>query len=426
MEAIDNFIMQNLNPLGFDDDKIKLVFYFYLIVPLGFTFRLIKNATFRLLYNLALGLFFTAWIGKGWFIFINAVTIFIYGLTKMKNAYFLVVFAAFAALSYVHIYRQIHDYLSCRFDFNVIQMILTCRYVYYVVDQENSKGGSFLQYYSFIFMFTNLILGPVPFKDFMKLINMEDDQANYSPKDTFISLGKAIIFSLGEVFIRPHIDFDWLYTERWNNMNVFERNLFMIVVSFGVRFRYYTAYKHTQAGMDAIGITYNPETRRCDKFQTAHYEMFEKNVINNTSKWNALVQQWLKYCFYDRLIKQFGNMTFYIVYAISAIWHGFYLIYYLFFLTWAFINQNMKYFYKSQRRFYFLPEWLRHFIAFFYSAATINVIAMAVVILDWDNAIKFYSSLSWAPQILTAIPFLFFYITGYGQNYGKIKQKQKI
>ena len=28
MEAIDNFIMKNLNPLGFDDDKIKLVLYF--------------------------------------------------------------------------------------------------------------------------------------------------------------------------------------------------------------------------------------------------------------------------------------------------------------------------------------------------------------------------------------------------------------
>ena len=31
MEAIDNFIMQNLNPLGFDDDKIKLVFYFVIL-----------------------------------------------------------------------------------------------------------------------------------------------------------------------------------------------------------------------------------------------------------------------------------------------------------------------------------------------------------------------------------------------------------
>lgn len=41
--------------------------------------------------------------------------------------------------------------------------------------------------------------------------------------------------------------------------------------------------------MDAIGISYNPKTKRCDKFITAHYEMFEKNVIDNTSKWNALV-----------------------------------------------------------------------------------------------------------------------------------------
>ena len=49
-------------------------------------------------------------------------------------------------------------------------------------------------------------------------------------------------------------------------MNIIERNLFLLIVAVAIRFRYFCAFKHTQAGMDAIGISYNPETKQCDKF----------------------------------------------------------------------------------------------------------------------------------------------------------------
>lgn len=42
--------------------------------------------------------------------------------------------------------------------------------------------------------------------------------------------------------------------------------------------------------MDAFGITYNPETKKCDRFSVAdyHYDM-EKNIMKKTMMWNSNV-----------------------------------------------------------------------------------------------------------------------------------------
>ena len=46
------------------------------------------------------------------------------------------------------------------------------------------------------------------------------------------------------------------------------------------RFRYFAGFKYTQASMNAMGITYNPETKDFDKYMTCDYTYeLEKNAI---------------------------------------------------------------------------------------------------------------------------------------------------
>ena len=90
--------------------------------------------------------------------------------------------------------------------------MITCRYIYYVVDFDKENRNSLLSFYSYIFMFTNLIIGPVPYKDFMKLINNKVDQTHYRYSFALKTFIKAVLFSAGEVFIRPHLDLDWIHT----------------------------------------------------------------------------------------------------------------------------------------------------------------------------------------------------------------------
>lgn len=55
-------------------------------------------------------------------------------------------------------------------------------------------------------MFPNLLLAPLPYNSFVDLIIRKEDFTHYSVKPVFINLIKAILFSLGEVFIRPLLD----------------------------------------------------------------------------------------------------------------------------------------------------------------------------------------------------------------------------
>lgn len=56
-------------------------------------------------------------------------------------------------------------------------------------------------YLSYIFMFPNLTLAPLPYINFVNLIVRKEDFTHFKYTSTFINLGKAILFSIGEVTI---------------------------------------------------------------------------------------------------------------------------------------------------------------------------------------------------------------------------------
>jgi hypothetical protein len=66
-------------------------------------------------------------------------------------------------------------------------------------------------------MFTNLIIGPIPYKDFLDFMELTGNYTNipFSFRSTFISFFKAILFSIGmkyfifkiaEISLRPFFE----------------------------------------------------------------------------------------------------------------------------------------------------------------------------------------------------------------------------
>lgn len=82
-------------------------------------------------------------------------------------------------------------------------------------------------------MFTNLIIGPIPYKEFLEFMELT---GNYSKiplsfKSTLISFFKAIMFSigsnkyqfnLGEILLRPIFEVD-LFSVEWMEKSVIEK-----------------------------------------------------------------------------------------------------------------------------------------------------------------------------------------------------------
>lgn len=99
-------------------------------------------------------------------------------------------------------------------------------------------------YLSYVFMFPNLLLAPLPYNNFVDLIIRKEDFTHYNAKPVFINLIKAIIFSLGELFIRPLMDTKIYFSPEWIEMNLFKKLLYSMIVSIVLRFSYFVAFKH--------------------------------------------------------------------------------------------------------------------------------------------------------------------------------------
>ncbi|CAK57469.1 unnamed protein product (macronuclear) [Paramecium tetraurelia] len=419
--------LQKINFINFEIDLFVILLYMIICTPLGFVFHYIKSPTGRLYFNLFMGVFFSVIVCKEWFPLMLGWTIAVYFIAQIfKKCALPVSIVAFAILSFVHIYRLIYQYLSWRMDYNAIQMLLTARYIFYACDKQDGKvqgKTSFMMYLSYIFMFPNLVVAPIPYYAFVSLIERKTDYTHYSPKFALISFLKALAVSMAELLIRPYFDTDWYYSEEWRNQySLWFKFAMTFLITPCARFTYIAAFYFTQAGMDAMGLTYNDKTKKNDLWLVFDYSFeLEKNVVIKTQKWNCNIQNWLKYCFYDRLQKRFGSLTFYLVFMISSLWHGFYLSYYLFFIFWAITGQVYKYFYKAQRRFYFIPQSVRHFIAWVFGILTFDHFATAVRVLKWEKAIELHNSVYWIPHIVILVIFLFFNITQFGQKDGKPK-----
>lgn len=103
-------------------------------------------------------------------------------------------------------------------------MMITARYIYYAVDKPKIKeNNSFLMFMSYIFMYPNLYLAPLPYFSFVDLITRKEDFTHYSIKPALINLFKAMLFTAGELFIRPKFDTEVYFSENWAHYNLIEK-----------------------------------------------------------------------------------------------------------------------------------------------------------------------------------------------------------
>jgi hypothetical protein len=67
---------------------------------------------------------------------------------------------------------------------------------------------SFFEYFAYVFMFSNLLIGPIPCKSFIDFLRLEGDYKNikYLHKPWLKTMAKACAFMVGEVLIRPRMD----------------------------------------------------------------------------------------------------------------------------------------------------------------------------------------------------------------------------
>lgn len=170
-----------------------------------------------------------------------------------------------------------------------------------------------------------------------------------------------------------------------------------------------------ECGTIACGLSFNgyeddKVTPKFDRVQSAGLWNLEFScrVKDFLANWNISVTKWLKYYVYLRMMpndKKRGGTNVkaaFTTFLVSAIWHGFYPGFYLFFAQAAILDYGAKAagqvlgpHVESK-----LPGWLVFCLSWLWCYAFCAYFAIAFALLSFENAIKVYSSMFYIGHII--------------------------
>jgi lysophospholipid acyltransferase len=284
-----------------------------------------------------------------------------------------------------------------------------------------------LQTFSYIFYFPSCLIGPsFEFSDFIKFIFLEKDYKNISyqhcNRATIDELLISIFCILVTVFFAKPLNIDYCGSEEFKIHSLIYKIFYYTFAMYVVRCKYYVGWKITSASVIFCGLGYKEDSgipHKCDRIEGCNLWKIEANLNPKEviQYWNRTVHIWLKYYVFMRIVNQEskflkGNhfIATIITFFISAFWHGFYPVYYLFFVQYFLIEQIASILEKKYDIFNKIKRsndtvkiiwWL---IEYFY----LTWFGASFILLTVPRVINFYESFYYIPNISLILTYVYF------------------
>lgn len=255
------------------------------------------------------------------------------------------------------------------------------------------------------------------YKDFEDWIELKGEYANIpDPKKAGVKRFITALFwiiivaTLGGIFnvkalLSPDFkDYPW-----------YKKVLYQLGTIELLKFTYYTVWCIVDSGMILGGLAYNGVDKQGNILYNRYTNVTELNVElgyyvkSAVYAWNTTIQYWMKKYVYMRLISKDEKpplWKFFLVFVISAFWHGFYPSYYFFFFyvgTYLYLSAEVKYIYSYYLR--SLPSWFQIGLAFCMTLWINLYIGSSFMMFHPSQMIEHYNILNWYGHILLAIFF---------------------
>ncbi len=266
------------------------------------------------------------------------------------------------------------------------------------------------------------MIGPsFEFRDFIKFIHLEEEykhipweKANKAALRQFVI---AVLLVLIKALLSPFFNTLYCGTEEFIQHNIFYKYFYMVFAMIVMRSTYYSGWKISQAGMNFSGLSYNKNklddkenSDYFDKIDNCNLEKIELDINPRIriQYWNRTVHLWLKYYLFLRVInidkKPFKNnkaLASLLTFLVSAIWHGFYPVYYVFFFEYYMIEQIATYFEEEYDLFNKIEKW-----SFFpklayriFIMSVVNYFGLAFSILTLRANWNYYKAFHFVPLL---------------------------
>ena len=416
--------------IGAPPNQIGLILTMLSVIPFCLLNYLIHGKNPRLIYSLVLGLFFQFSNYNYNFIHIFISGVFTYFFInfygRKLTAYYVFIFSLLY-LSGLHIKRIFFEFGEWRADDpTIIYMMSICKFSSLAFSYEDGEKDinelknnhhkeyrivekpTLLEVLSFIYFYPTSIIGPsIEFKDFINFINETGEYADLKGNFFYIFRNGLLylLISFGEMafyaIISNKLPVEDVVKEEFGKHSFLYTIVYIKLCIPGVRAKYFSGWVLSYSTLIFSGLSYTEKEKDGKKIKslekgcygtiaTCEWSINPKYTIG---EWNKTTHLWLKYNVYTRVInidhKLFKNnwsMASFLTFISSAIWHGFYLTYYLtFFLLYCYQNacvviEKVGIYDWIDKRPYIKP------IASIFNCLAFETLGIFFFNLEWDKA----------------------------------------
>ncbi len=434
-------------------DQVILIFCILLSYPLGFINYFITDPKVRLIYGLTTGLLMQYFMyGTEIFhtwgaILASYIYIRIFGRTRFSSPT-LHLFLLIAQLSHYHFKQMLKEDGGWCLDLTLIYMQVVCKlssvawcYEDGLKPDEEFKNEyqkkkkiiempSLLEFFSYNCYYSQAVVGPyMEFSDFRDFINLEKDyreipmgtafyhsiwEMAYGFTCMYIFLKYKTIYSIQNVISDEFAQYKFFY-------KLYYLNIAMTVQTC----KFYIAWKLITGTNIFVGLSYQPEEKTTMDGESIVEDHFNKiqavkitncifylNVKDKIEGWNYMIHVWLKY----QVMLRFINSEWEIVrdnrvlltYMVSAIWHGWYFVYYWVFFDFYIIDRLFETL-KKDKVFERLEHssYIIHILTGIINLHLCNYLGTAFGLLTKEKTFTFYKNLYFITNICVYLAFIY-------------------
>ncbi|XP_052763767.1 lysophospholipid acyltransferase 2-like isoform X2 [Mya arenaria] len=295
-----------------------------------------------------------------------------------------------------------------------------------------SRQPSLLEYYSYMFYFQGVVVGPLCFyKDYISFVEGADispkkgknglENNNVYQSNRKLSPFNVVVYKLciALFWLGFHFTFKPVYPEMLNADLEFIRShvflyrvWYMLISMLCCRAKYYVAFTLGDAICNASGLGFNgydsEGNPKWDLITNVSIRGIEgatsfKTYVDN---WNIQTATWLRHVCYDRIPVQKRFFTFFL----SALWHGCYAGYYFTFVSAVPLSEVARKVRRKIRPYFQTSEGRKmayNILTWFSTHIVISYMVVPFTILHLGPTFIFYSfNLYWNVHILAVAIFV--------------------
>lgn len=294
------------------------------------------------------------------------------------------------------------------------------------------KLPSLIEYFGYCLCNGSLFAGPVyETKDYLDWTEgkgiWSKSEKGLSPSPygaTIRALLQAAVCMGLYLYLVPHFPLSRFTDEIYQGWGFWKRLGYQYMSGFTARWKYYFIWSISEASIIISGLGFSgwtdssPPKARWDRAKNVDILGVElaKSSVELPLVWNIQVSTWLRHYVYDRLVQKGKKPGFFQLLAtqtVSAVWHGLYPGYIIFFVQSALMIAGSRVIYRWQQSVspkLALVKKILVLMNFAYTLLVLNYSCVGFIVLSLHETLDSYGSVYYVGTILPIVLILLGYI----------------